>query len=352
MVTKPAMLHHTSFLCTLCTFSSTILDIGGRGSQAAPSPGLMFGDETEHVEHDNSTSLEQYDYSDYDSYESSLEDNVTSSELRSFSGRGLFDAVEQEYDDMAVLFEEDSLKDIGSRINFSENGNVETAEREERLFSFEDPENQAEIIRMKESEINKIFNKRKFRKNKRLTKTDRKKIRECRKKDKLFSRRDKKCYHPLTEEPCGAKSNKWFVARKSQIVGVGVCRPKPCLEDDKPISLNGTCVAQDDSTCPLFQEVVHTFEGEAICDCREGFSSSNIDTTTNITCHRDHMRGPCEDDRVWIQGKCRRRRGCGEGQTLWHDGECHDLDRGEAWDTCVADEEGVLILEVRQRGKD
>ena len=322
------------------------MDIGGRGSQAAPSPGLMFGDETEHVEHDNATSLEQYDYTTYDSFESSLEVNVTSSESSVFSGRGLFDAVEQEYDDKAVLFEEDSLKDIGGRINFSENDNVET-EREERLFSFEDPENKAEIIRMKESEINNIFNKRKFHKNKRLTKTDRKKIRECWKKDKLFSRRDKKCYHPLTEEPCGAKSNKWFVARKSQIVGEGVCRPRPCLEDDKPISLNGTCVAQDESTCPLFQEVVHTFEGTAICDCMEGFSSSKIQTTTNITCYRDHLVGPCDDDRVWIQGKCRRRRGCEEGQTLWQDGECHDLDTGEAWDLCVASEEGVLMLEVR-----
>ena len=324
------------------------MDIGGRGSQAAPSPGLMFVDETEHVEHDNATSLEHYDYSSYDSFESSLEDNVTSSESSLFSGRGLFDAVEQEYDDKAVLFEEDSLKDIGGRINFSENDNVESG-REERLFSFEDPENKAQIIRMKESEINNIFNKRKFHKNKRLTKTDRKKIRECRKKDKLFSRRDKKCYHPLTEEPCGAKSNKWFVARKSQIVGEGVCKPRPCLEDDKPISLNGTCVAQDESTCPLFQEVVHTFEGEAICDCIEGFSSSKIQTTTNITCHRDHLPGPCDDDRVWIQGKCRRRRGCGEGQTLWQDGECHDLDSGAAWDLCVAAEEGVLMLEVRQK---
>ena len=322
------------------------MDIGGRGSQAAPSPGLMFGDETEHVEHDNATSLEEYDYTIYDSFEGSLEDNVTSSESSLFSGRGLFDAVEQEYDDKAVLFEEDSLKDIGGRINFSEN--VETG-REERLFSFQDPENEAQIIRMKESEINNIFNKRKFHKNKRLTKTDRKKIRECRKKDKLFSRRDKKCYHPLTEEPCGAKSNKWFVARKSQIVGEGVCKPRPCLEDDKPISLNGTCVAQDESTCPLFQEVVHTFEGEAICDCIEGFSSSKIQTTTNITCHRDHLAGPCDDDRVWIQGKCRRRRGCGEGQTLWQDGECHDLDSGEAWDLCIAAEEAVLMLEVRQK---
>ena len=340
-------MHHPQCLFTFCIFSSTILDIGGRGSEAAPSPGLMFGDETEQAEHDNATSFEQYDYTSYDSFETSLEDNVTSSERSIFGGRGLFDAAEQEYDDKAFLFEEDSLKDIGSRINFSDNDNVET-EREERLFTFEDPENTAEFIRMKESDINKIFNKRKFRKNKRLTKTDRKKIRECRKKDKLFSRRDKKCYHPLTEEPCGAKSNKWFVSRKSQIDGEGVCRPKPCLKDDKPIFLNGTCVAQDDTTCPLFQEVVHTFEGEAICDCRVGFSSPNIELTTNITCHRDHTQGPCEQDRVWIQGKCRRRRGCGEGQTLWQDGECLDLDSGEAWELCVGSQQGVLMLEVRR----
>ena len=245
------------------------------------------------------------------------------------------------------MFEEDLSKDIGSRINFSDNENVET-ERQDRVLTFEDPENNAEFIRMKQSDLNKIFNKRKFRKNKRLTKTDRKKIRECRKKDKLFSRGDKKCYHPLTEEPCGTQSNKWFVARKSQIVGQGVCRPKPCVEDDKLISLNGACVAPDDSSCPLFQEVVHTFEGEAICDCQEGFSSSTIDTSTNITCHRDHLQGPCEGDRLWIQGKCRRRRGCGEGRTLWQDGECYDLDTGKAWDLCVASKEGALILEVRQ----
>ena len=38
-----------------------------------------------------------------------------------------------------------------------------------------------------------------------------------------------------------------------------------------------------------------------------------------------------------------------EGQTLWQDGECHDLDKGEAWDLCVAAEEGVLMLEVRRQ---
>ena len=146
----------------------------------------------------------------------------------------------------------------------------------------------------------------------------------------------------------------WFVSRKSRIVGEGVCRPKPCLDDDKPISLNGTCVARNDSSCPLFQEVAYTFEGEAFCDCKEGFSSSNIDTTTNITCHRDHLKGPCEDGSVWIYGKCRRRHDCGEaeGQTRWQDGKCHDMDRGEDWDLCLAAEEGVLVLEVRQRGED
>ena len=77
----------------------------------------------------NGTSLEQKDYSDYDIFESSLEDNVTSSELRSSS-------------------------------------------------SSEDPENQAEIIRMKVLEMNKIYK-------------DRQKILECRKKDQLFSRHDK-----------------------------------------------------------------------------------------------------------------------------------------------------------------
>ena len=120
------MLHYPQCLFTFCIFSSTILDIGGRGSEAAPSPGLMFVDETEQAEHDNATSFEQYDYTSYDSYETSLEDNVTSSEKSIFGGRGLFDAAEQEYDDKAFLFEEDSLKDIGSRINFSDNDNVET----------------------------------------------------------------------------------------------------------------------------------------------------------------------------------------------------------------------------------
>ena len=74
------------------------------------------------------------------------------------------------------------------------------------------------------------------------------------------------CYPPKTEGLCGA--NMWFVARKSEILGEGVCRPKPCLDDDKPISLNGTCVARNDSACPLFQEVFYTFDGEEFCDCK------------------------------------------------------------------------------------
>ena len=195
---------HQGRLLSFCIFSSTILDIGGRGG-CLGAPGLML--ETEHADHDdvisgdNYTSYDNFTSHQYDyDYISSQEDNVTSSERSVPGGRGLFDAEDQEYDDEAVLFEEDSFKELASRINLSDNDDAEI-EREERLFSFEDPENKAEVIRMAQSDINKIFNKRKFRKNKRLPKSDRKKVRECRKKDKLFSRRDKKCYHPLAEEP-------------------------------------------------------------------------------------------------------------------------------------------------------
>ena len=150
----------------------------------------------------------------YEDYFGDIEDswgqNQTSEEEEeipfAIGGRGLFDAEQSE-----ELFNEDFNDSEDGGISFSDAS--AGAGRQERLFSFADPENKTELIKMTQADVNQIFNKRRFGKNKNrhLTKSDRKKARECRKKDKLFSRRDKKCYHPLSEEPCRA-ANKWFVA--------------------------------------------------------------------------------------------------------------------------------------------
>ena len=150
--------------------------------------------------------------------------------------------------------------------------------KSKRIISFVDPENKARLIKMTATDINQIFNKRKFRRNKngRLTKSDRKKALECRKKDKLLWKRDKKCYHPLAQEPCRA-ANKWFVAHKTRLDGV--CRIKPCLGlsddgDNEFISVNGTCTPADDETICFDDksQLELNIYGQGYYKCNQGFS--------------------------------------------------------------------------------
>ena len=90
------------------------------------------------------------------------------------------------------------------------------------------------VVKMTINEINKIFNKRRFRgnKNRHLTRTDKMKARECRRKKKLYFRKSKKCHQPLVQGPC-KNNTKWIVAIKGRLDGV--CRERPCLSAGSPI---------------------------------------------------------------------------------------------------------------------
>merc|ERR1719411_2055614 len=107
------------------------------------------------------------------------------------------------------------------------------------------------VVKMTINEINKIFNKRRFRgnKNRHLTRTDKMKARECRRKKKLYFRKTKKCHQPLAQGPCKTNT-KWLVAVKGRLDGV--CRERACLDAATPILYNGTCVPIDGGSCPQY----------------------------------------------------------------------------------------------------
>ena len=111
-----------------------------------------------------------------------------------------------------------------------------TAE-ENRTVSFGDPTARNKLLKITVNEINQIFNKRGFlrNKNRHLTRTDKMKARECRRKKKLYFRKSTKCHRPLVQGPC-KDSTKWIVAIKGRLDGV--CRERPCLDDDAPILYN------------------------------------------------------------------------------------------------------------------
>lgn len=172
------------------------------------------------------------------------------------------------------------------------------------------------------NEINKIFNKRGFRgnKNRHLTRTDKMKARECRRKKKLYFRKSKKCHQPLVQGPC-KNSTKWIVAIKGRLDGV--CRERPCLDPASPILYNGTCVPIDNAECPQYSRLYLNKRGEGYCDCETGFSRLS-DGDGDGSCYRDFLPGPCDgpgSSLVLVAGACVAQP-CQAGEIRWSQGEC------------------------------
>jgi len=365
------MLQH---LLSFCIFTSTILDIGGgRSIENVTDNYAELGNSSDYYYSDDQISsrllldYDPEDYYDYDNENSDLNDTTV---LQNNKARVLFDYEFDDYEEGFNLdssaFTEDKEEDLNydsdevegtrARILFEYefdddkvNFNLDSSDRAQeedlktRIFSFEDPGNKAKLITMTATEVNQIFNKRKFNqnKNKRLTKVDRKKARKCRKRDKLFSRRDKKCYHPLAEEPCS--TNKWLVTRNTQQDGVGVCRIKLCSEQEDEqrtplVMVNGTCVPLQNTSCPSHQQIFLNIHGEGFCDCQDGFSKYKEDGV----CYRDFAKGSCDDGEVFIGGECEKHN-CEDGFSLWEDEECYPLD--EEMEECLQSDEGTLELE-------
>ena len=317
---------------SFCIFS-TILVIGGNSEGKTQAHRLVFSIEST----TNYADLETLgDYSD-----EGVEDDTNSSgnsdqsieteDLYFTRGRVLFD-----YEFEGSGQQRESLE---TEKHVDSNYNLIESKISKRIFSFEDPENKAKSIRMTAEDINQIFNKRKFtkNKNKRLTKSDRKKALECRKKDKLFFQRDKKCYHPLAQEPCRT-ANKWFVAHKTRLDGV--CRIKPCLGDNKLVSLNGTCVSYDGDNCPGEHNRVYlNIDGKGYCGCQDGFSKDSRDGS----CYRNYLQGPCSQSQTWVNANCLEH-SCPPGNVFWRDKQCHPLANNIT--QCLQSSNGVLKLQV------
>ena len=216
-----------------------------------------------------------------------------------------------------------SVRPPGDGVNFV-NRDTETeisedyydqTEEENITFSFEDPAARHKLVKMTVKEINQIFNKREFlrNKNRRLTRTDKMKARDCRRKNELFFRKTKRCHSPLEQGPC-KQATKWIVSIRGRLDGV--CRERPCLDEATPILYNGTCVSIDNEDCPQYSRLYLNKRGEGYCDCEEGYSQHSG------SCHRDHLPGPCADSTVLVGGHCLPHP-CPEGRILWTNGECH-----------------------------
>lgn len=188
------------------------------------------------------------------------------------------------------------------------------------------------LVKMTINEINKIFNKRDFRgnKNRHLTRTDKMKARECRRKKKLYFRKSQKCHQPLVQGPCKT-SNKWLVAIKGRLDGV--CRERPCLDDATPILYNGTCVPIDNEDCPQYSRLYLNKRGEAYCDCETGYSRLS---DGDGDCYRDFLTGPCVpgSSLVLVAGQCVPDP-CQAGEIMWSDGKCRPVQAG--LDQCEGD---------------
>jgi len=211
------------------------------------------------------------------------------------------------------------------------------------------------VVKMTINEINKIFNKKGFRgnKNRHLTRTDKMKARECRRKKKLFFRKTKKCHQPLAQGPCKT-STKWLVAVKGRLDGV--CRERPCQSEASPILYNGTCVPIDNDFCPQHSRLYLNKRGVAGCDCEAGYSRGS---DREGDCYRDFLPGPCQspDSMVWLAGDCVPDP-CPPGQIMWRDGgedgeDDEDGADGDGGDgECLpaepglADCDGDLVLEA------
>ena len=217
----------------------------------------------------------------------------------------------------------------------------------ERKITFANVESRSGNIEMTLGEINEIFDKKKHKKNK-LSRGNKKKAKNCRKRGLLLSVQDRKCHEPTLQGPC--KNGEWFVAVKRKLQGF--CKRKQCTSEEKPIMSNGTCSAVYGS-CPQSSRLYLNKRGKGFCDCDDGFSFNVADNT----CHREHMQGPCAETKSWkcrkapkknkkghrVFGRCKETR-CGDGEVEWRDNKCYKVDSGEIFDKCLENRDGELVL--------
>jgi len=205
------------------------------------------------------------------------------------------------------------------------------------------------IITLKE--INQIFDKKKHKvnSNSKLSHSDKKKARACRKKQLLFSLTDTKCHNPTSEGPC--RNNKWFVAVKGKLEGV--CRRNLCTSEENPIMYDGTCSGLYES-CPKSSRLYLNKRGRGFCDCDQGFSYN----TEDDSCHREHTQGPCGEEETWLGrkapekhktghkvfGKCVQNK-CENGEAKWKDKKCYKVDSGDMFNMCLDSQHGELAIE-------
>jgi len=219
----------------------------------------------------------------------------------------------------------------------------ETEKNRTLALFFSNPTARNRLVKMTINEINKIFNKRDFirNKNRHLTRTDKMNARECRRKKKLYFRKTKKCHRPLVQGPC-KNSTKWIIAIKGRLDGV--CRERPCLDDATPILYNGTCVPIDNEDCPQHSRLYMNKRGEGYCDCDGGYSQYE-----DGLCYREQLAGPCENQTVLVGGECVTSP-CQPGEMMWSDGECHrtepDLDQCDGH--LLLDTAGTVTCQPRQ----
>eukprot|EP00092_Neocalanus_flemingeri_P009649 GFUD01010390.1.p1 GENE.GFUD01010390.1~~GFUD01010390.1.p1 ORF type:complete len:342 (+),score=71.73 GFUD01010390.1:104-1027(+) len=209
-------------------------------------------------------------------------------------------------------------------------------------------ERKEQKIEMRLGEINDIFDKNKH--TIKLSRSDKRKARDCRKKRQIFSMDDNKCYNPISEGPC--KNNKWFVAVKGKLGGV--CKRRECTSVEAPILFKGTC-SNLYGKCPKSSRLYLNKRGVGFCDCDEGFSYNIADDT----CHRERVQGPCTDQQIWkrtkapknhktghkIFGKCKKNK-CEEGEAKWKDQKCYKVDRGDIFNKCLESQNGELVIEA------
>lgn len=237
------------------------------------------------------------------------------------------------------------------------------------LGRFGDTPTEEEIIVMSLGEIQEIFG-RKEEEEQPLTRRQKRKAKDCRKKNTLYSRTDGECHPPTATEPC--TQGKWLIAEKGRLDGV--CVINPCPSPEAPILFQGSC-SPVYGPCGTSSRLYLNKRGQSFCHCDEGFSYNRDDGE----CYRDNTRGPCNQSQTWLKksngaksrrkgatrrtlrrggtlGVCRRTR-CGTGQVRWRGGVCLTPDTGPGYYSCVRSNTGILEtkdgkLNCRERERD
>jgi len=198
-------------------------------------------------------------------------------------------------------------------------------------------------ITMKLGDIQDLFGiTAEMKRAEKLSRREKTRARECRKRGRLYLRAEQKCYKP--NEPGLCRQGRWFVAQRGRLDGV--CQVPPCQDPNTPILFKGTCSSVY-GTCPDQNARLYLNKrGAGFCNCDEGFSFNTADGK----CYRERSRGPCNRNQTWLPldkkkvpkdqrtghkrfGKCRRTK-CGEGQVKWKGGVCADNGGGEE-ESCV-----------------